>query len=237
MTTAVPPTIASEGQGAAQTKTRLRFSTVLMVAIVFLVAVSVLISIGILNRYFSRRVELEFQNKLHAQKGQVEILIKNRLADVQKILADLSSDNTIRVTMLLKAEDQLKEGLARHVRPEQGVYPFIRKPTGGAILPELYPGISKAFLSTLFSLPPEGDILFDGTRPRLLWLLARPILQSEGRMGVAYVLYDLLEDEALRSAITGAVEGELVFLYQNTLTSLSSGMALAIDVNKPKAFS
>ncbi len=237
MTTTVPPTIISEGQGAAKTKTRLRFSTVLMVTIVFLVAVSVLISIGILNRYFSKRVELEFQKKLLAQKGQVEILIKNRLADVQKILANLSSDNTIRVTMLLKAEDQLKEGLARHVRPEQGVYPFIRKPIGRAILPENYPGISKAFLSTLFNLPPEGDILFDGTRTRLLWLLASPIMHNEGRMGVAYVLYDLLEDEALLSAITGAVEGELVFLYQNTLTSLSSGKALAIDVNKPKAFS
>jgi len=162
MTTATPPTIISEIQGAAKTKTRLRFSSVLMVTIVFLVAVSVLISIGILNRYFNKRVELEFQRKLHAQKGQVEILIKNRLADVQKTLADLSSDNTIRVTLLLKADAQLRERLARYVRPDQGVYPFIRKINNGSILPEIYPGISKAFLSTLFYLLPNGDIFFDG---------------------------------------------------------------------------
>ncbi len=237
MTTATPPRIISERQGAAKGKTRLRFSTVLVVTIVCLVGVSVLTSIGILNRYFSKRVELEFQNKLHAQKGQVEILINNRLAGVQESLVDLSSDNTIRVTLLLKAEDQLKEGLARHLRPGQGVYPFIRKVNGGSILPETYPGLSQEFLSTLFNLPPEGDLFFDGTRTRLLWLLASPIMHNESRMGVAYVLYDLMEDGALQKAVIGAVEGEIVVLYQNTPTSLSSGKALAIDANMLRAFS
>jgi two-component system, cell cycle sensor histidine kinase and response regulator CckA len=237
MTTATPPTIISEIQGAAKTKTRLRFSSVLMVTIVFLVAVSVLISIGILNRYFNKRVELEFQRKLHAQKGQVEILIKNRLADVQKTLADLSSDNTIRVTLLLKADAQLRERLARYVRPDQGVYPFIRKINNGSILPEIYPGISKAFLSTLFYLLPNGDIFFDGTSTRLLWFFASPIMHDGGPMGIAYVLYDLMEDDALKKALTEVVEGELAIFHLDTLTSLSSGKALPLDANKLKAIS
>ena len=244
MTTESPSHLKSEEKTASRAKpaapkakVRRRFSTILMMTIIVLVVVSVLISLGLLNRYFNHRVELEFQKKLHAQRGQVEILIKNRLADIQKILKDLSSDNTIRVTLLLGADAQLNERLGQYNHGVDGVYPFIRKIEDGSILPEVYPGISKAFMATLFYFLPDGDIFYDGRRTRLLWLLTSPVMHNGGSMGAAYVLYDLMEDASLQQAIAAAVEGELVVFHLDTLTSLSSGEALPLDASKLKALS
>jgi PAS domain S-box-containing protein len=226
-----------EKKNASKTQSRLRFSTVLMVTIIVLVVVSVLISLGLINRYFNHRVELEFQKKLRAQRGQVEILIKNRLGDVQKLLKDLTSDNTIRVTLLLGADAQLNERLDQYEQGVDGVYPFIRKVDSGSVFPGLYPGFSQAFLDTLLYFLPDGDIFYDGTRTRLLWLLTHPVVHDGGRMGSAYVLYDLMEDVSLQQAIAGAVEGELVVFHLDTLTSLTSGSAHSLDAAKLKTLS
>ena len=80
-----------------------RFSTVLMVTIITLVTMSVILILTVVNRHFNLRMEREFEKKIKAQSGQVEIIIRNRIAEIQNVLQDLGSDNTVRVTMMLGA--------------------------------------------------------------------------------------------------------------------------------------
>jgi PAS domain S-box-containing protein len=213
-------------------KNRLRFSTVLMVTIMVLVLVSVVLLLGVLTQHFSERVEQEFQNKLWAQKGQVEILLRNRLVNLQKILKDLSSDNSIRVTVMLGAGSQLQDHILQSYPPRNGVYHFIQRYGDPLIYPESYPGITSAFVAATLKRMSKGDVADDGTKDRLIWLFSNPIMHVNGRMGTAYILYDLTEDRQLIESIAKAVEGNLCFLSAHSLASLTGGDAISLSENQ-----
>jgi RNA-splicing ligase RtcB len=57
-----------------------RFSAYLVTTFVVLVTLSVVVILATIYRYFGKKVESEFFEKLQAQKGQVEIILKNRLS-------------------------------------------------------------------------------------------------------------------------------------------------------------
>ncbi len=117
-------------------KGRRRFSTVLMATIISLVTLSVFASLFVLNEYFSRRVDVEFQKKIRAQKGQVELLINNRMASIDAVLRELSSDNTIRVTVMLGAGDQLSEHITQSYPGGNGAYYFVQNYSDRTICPK-----------------------------------------------------------------------------------------------------
>ena len=111
-----------------------------MVTVISLVTISVVIILGVLNSYFSKRVDSAFHDKLRAQKGQVEILINNRLADIRNTLRNLASDNAIRVTVMLGAQEQLCESISQSYASGSGAYYFILKYDDKSIFPSEYNG-------------------------------------------------------------------------------------------------
>ena len=194
-----------------------RFSTVLMLTITSLVTVSVVVVLFVLNRYFDERVEKEFRKKLQAEKGQIEILIKNRIDDVKKVLEDLSTDNTIRVTMMLDAQPKLLERIRQTYPPDNGVYPFIQEGNAGPVTPQSYDNLSRETVIRALNVRPRGEFFLDSNHPRLIWSFSQPIEGTEGDMGIAVVLYDMLEDTRLSRSIKSAVKGDLQFLYGEQL--------------------
>lgn len=116
-------------------KNQKRFSTYLIATYVILATVSVVVILTALHIYFGTRVESEFHKKLRAQRGQVEIILNNRIADIKDILKNLSFDNTIRVTLMLGAKSQLTERVTQFYPSQDGVYYFVKKSGGGNILP------------------------------------------------------------------------------------------------------
>ena len=71
-------------------KRKKRFSTYLMTAFVFLVSLSVIIILGTIYRYFGKKVESEFYEKLRAQKGQVQMILNNRISSIISSLNDMA---------------------------------------------------------------------------------------------------------------------------------------------------
>ena len=201
-----------------------KFSTVLITTIVSLVAVSVVVMLFGVNRYFNDRVEDEFRKKLQAEKGQIEILIKNRLDDVNKILDDLSTDNTVRVTMMLDAQSKLMERIRQTYPPASGVYPFIQKGGSGPVIPQSYNGLSKEMIIQAFNVRPRGEVILDKDNPHLIWLFSKSIIGTEGDMGTAAVLYDMMEDTQLSKSIKKAVKGNLSFLNGDKLIPLGKNL-------------
>jgi len=201
---------------------RQRFSTLLTTVIVVLATVSVIVILLVLGSHFNAGVEREYRKKLHAQKGQVEIRLQNRFADIQKRLRDLAEDNAVRVTMMLDAGVQLEERLLLNYPPENGVYFFVKKKGRTQTLPRSYPGMSKNVVAAAVEDFSRGFAIRDGKRTRLLWTFAYPLIRSEGMMGTAYALYDLSEDLQLLQSIDQNNEGELAYRSKERLISLTS---------------
>ena len=210
-------------------KGRRRFSTILMITIVALTTLSVVIILAGLNIYFSKRVETEFQKKLQAQKGQVEILLENRFSLVKQMLRDLSYDNTIRVTLMLGAKSELKKRITLSYPSGNGVYHFVKKDGEKSIFPETYPGISKKIIDSVFTGYAQGEILHQGPPARLIWLFTSPIMHVTEPMGTAYALFDLTRDQNLIETIRQTVEGDLLLITSNSLQGLISGKNWPFD--------
>ncbi|UCH23862.1 MAG: PAS domain S-box protein, partial [Deltaproteobacteria bacterium] len=210
-------------------KGRRRFSTILMITITALITLSVVIILAGLNIYFNKRVETEFQKKLHAQRGQVEILLENRFAHVRQVLRDLSYDNTIRVTLMLGAKSQLKERITRSYPSGNGVYHFVKKDGEKSIFPKTYSGISEKLIDSVFTIYPQGEILLERQRARLIWLFSSPIMRVTEPMGTAYALFDLTRDQNLIETIRQTVEGDLSLISSDSLHCLISGKDLPFN--------
>ena len=91
-------------------KNKKRFSTYLVTTVVMLATLSVFVILIALYGYFGKRVESEFREKILAEKGQVEIILNNRISDISGMLKDLGSDNIIRVTVMLDGKSSCRNG-------------------------------------------------------------------------------------------------------------------------------
>lgn len=201
----------------------------LMTTIVSLVTISVAVVLFVLNNFLGNRVEAEFQKKLLAERGQVEILIQNRLSELRKLLEDFSSDNTIRVTMMFDAKSTLIDRILESYPSENGVYPFIQMDGAGSIFPADYQGLSNESARIALNSGPRGDIHQIDGKPRLLWLFSKPITGNDGSMGTAAVVYDMTEDDVLKSAIRAAVGGDIVLSYRDALYSLTQNPDIPLN--------
>ena len=215
-----------------QFKNKKRFSTYLMAAFVILVSLSVVIILGTVYRYFGKKVESEFYEKLQAQKGQVEIILNNRISSIISLLKDLASDNIIRVTVMLNTTSNLEERITQYYPSDNGIYHFVRKVGEKSIVPEKYPGLSEQIIEFAMAEYPNGEMVDDGDRTRLLWVFSAPIMHETGRMGTAYALYDMIQDLDLVNTIQQTAGISLAVSQSDRLYNLTSRRALPFDPQK-----
>ena len=212
-----------------QFKNKKRFSTYLMTAFVVLVSVSVVIILGTVYRHFGKKVEFEFYEKLRAQKGQVEIILNNRISSIISLLNDLGSDNIIRVTVMLNTASNLEERITQYYPSGNGVYHFVKKVGEKSIFPEKLPGLSEQIIEFVMTEYPDGEMVEDGGNIRLLWIFSAPIMHETGRMGTAYALYDMIQDLKLMNTIQQTVGINLAAIQPDQLFNLISHKTLPLD--------
>ena len=210
-------------------KNQKRFSTYLIATYVILATVSVVVILAALHIYFGTRVESEFHKKLRAQRGQVEIILYNRIADIKDILKNLSFDNTIRVTLMLGAESQLRERVTQFYPSRDGVYYFVKKSGEKTFFPDKYSGISKKTIDFAAAKLPQGKILKEGNRLQLIWWFSAPVMHLKKHMGTVYALYDITQDKKLIEKIHKTVDGDIVMVNSGSLFHLNSEDTLPLD--------
>jgi hypothetical protein len=206
-----------------------RFSTYLVTTFVVLVALSVVVILATIYRYLGKKVESEFFEKLQAQKGQVEIILKNRLSLIAGKLDNLRSDNIIRVSLMLSVKSNLEDRITQFYPPQDGVYHFIKKMGEQSVVPGNYPGISSELIDFALTEYPNGEFLEDGDQNRVLWLFDLPIMHETGRMGTAYALYDMAQDTKLIEAIQQAVDAYISVFKAGQLFGLTSPETSPLD--------
>lgn len=200
-----------------------------MTAFVVLVSLSVIIILGTIYRYFGKKVESEFYEKLRAQKGQVEIILNNRISSIISLLKDLGSDNIIRVTVMLNIASNLEERITQYYPSTDGVYHFVKKVGEKSIVPEKYPGLSEQIIEFVMTEYPNGEMVEDDGNTRLLWMFSAPIMHETGRMGTAYALYDMIQDLKLINTIQQTVGINLAAIQPDQLFNLISRKTLPLD--------
>ena len=206
-----------------------RFSTYLVTTFVFLVTLSVVVILATIYRYFGKKVESEFFEKLQAQKGQVEIILKNRLSSIAGKLHNLGTDNIIRVTLMLDVKSNLEDRITQFYPPQDGVYYFIRKIAERSVVPRNYPGISSQLIDFALNEYPNGEVLEENSKARVLWLFEVPIMHESGRMGTAYALYDMTQDTNLINEIRQTVDADISVFKANQLFCLISQVTSPLD--------
>ena len=216
---------------------RKKFSTYLMTTFVVLVSVSVLLILGALHRYFGKQVEVEFYKKLMAQKGQVEIILKNRFSEIHGVLADLGADNIIRVTVMLEAQSELQDRVIQKYPPKNGVYCFVKKTGETSSIPGAYPDLSKELIEFAISQGPYGNIVQEENKTRYLWLFSTPVMHRTRRMGTGYALYDMTQDRNLMNTIHQTVEGDISIINSDRLLNFSTGISWPLNANLQKRIS
>jgi len=210
-------------------KNQKRFSTYLIATYVILATVSVVVILAALHIYFGTRVESEFHKKLRAQRGQVEIILNNRIADIKDILKNLSFDNTIRVTLMLGAKAQLTERVTQFYPSKDGVYYFVKKSEGKIFFPDKYSKISKKTIDFAAAKLPEGKIFKDENRLQLIWWFSAPVMHLEKHMGTVYALYDITQDKKLIEKIHKTVDCDIAIVNSGYLIRLNSEDTLPLD--------
>ena len=206
-----------------------RFSTYLVTTFVVLVTLSMVVILATIYRYFGKKVESEFFEKLQAQKGQVEIILKNRLSMIAGKLDSLGADNIIRVTLMLDVKSNLEDRITQYYPPQDGVYHFVKKMGEPSVVPGNYPGISGQLIDFALTEYPIGEVLEDDNLNRVLWLFEVPILHETGRMGTAYALYDMAQDAKLIDEIRQTVDADLSVFKADRLIGLTSQATAPLD--------
>ncbi len=208
-----------------KTERRKRFSIQLMQTIGILVVVSVLLISGVLYIYFGKRLDQEFRNQIAARKGQAELILSRRFVQIKRQLQDLSTDNAIRVTLLLDAPAQLQDRLARFYAPVNGLSFYVRK----AAAPLVSPTHSEQFVDALLNTPPGELPAPEAETSPLVWWFETPITSNEARLGTAYVRYDLSGDQELIGRLQQLVLGDILVRTPRGLSSLVGDGTFELD--------
>ncbi len=207
---------------------RKRFSTYLVTTFVVLATLSVFVILVALYGYFGKQVEAEFRKKILAEKGQVEIILNNRISSISGMLKDLGSDNIIRVTVMLDGKSQLKDRVSEFYPSREGVYFFVKKQSEESVIPETYPNLSQKLIDFAQKTYPYGEVIDDGNT-HLVWWFSTPIMHQTQLMGTAYALYDMTQDHKLMSIVSQTVGGDVSIVKSDRLYSLISKKAVSLS--------
>ncbi len=207
---------------------RKRFSTYLVTTFVVLATLSVFVILVALYGYFGKQVEAEFRKKILAEKGQVEIILNNRILTISGMLKDLGSDNIIRVTVMLDGKSQLKDRISEFYPSREGVYFFVKKQSEKSFIPETYPNLSQKLIDFAQKTYPYGEVIDDGNT-HLVWWFSTPIMHQTQLMGTAYALYDMTQDDKLMSIVNQTVGGDVSIVKSDRLYSLISRKAVSLS--------
>jgi PAS domain S-box-containing protein len=206
-----------------------RFSTYLVATFVMLASLSVFVILIALYGYSGKRVESEFRKKILAEKGQIEIILNNRISSIADKLKDLGSDNIIRVTVMLDGKSQLQERISEFYPSREGVYFFVKKQGHHSVIPEAYPQLTAKLIDLVQRKYPYGEVLEDEGQNRLVWWLSTPIMHQSQLMGTAHALYDMTRDLKLIDSILQTVNGDVFIVKSDKLYSLTSEKTLTLN--------
>ena len=200
-----------------------RFSIYLILVICALVIGSVLLVSTILYSSLSKRMDEEFRAKAVVQASQIEQILERRLLDVRQRLLHLSLDNTIRVTMMLGAWQQLKEKLSKLYPPQKGTEFFVRAREDKKFYPEIpdyLPSEIKALIKK--EMVPER-VLKIGPKGKIYLIFSMSVKRRKELIGTSFCVLKLMREKELWQGIHSIADGDILIRTPDGWIDLKTG--------------
>ena len=205
-------------------------STYITAAIISMVICSILVVSFALYSSLNENLTHEFEDRVSAESGEISQILKSRLSMVENRLKELAADNTVRVTLMLGADQQLQEYLDKVYGSETAIHFFIAREK-----PEKFFSVSNRDSS------PEKiiNLLNTATHPGEIWrdhdngfscTYSMPIIRRKIRLGSAVCIYYFKKDRFLAQLINSKKINGLLFIGKKKIWNLFTGNPVHVSV-------
>lgn len=207
-----------------------QLATYVATSITLLVLFSTLTISAALYFSLNKSLSLEFENRVKAQGREIEQLLNNRFIRLENRLRALSLDNTIRVTLMLGAHNQLADHLQYVYNNDGDLRYFITQAGTELVFSPSSLRQSSAEILELLRQKMEKprldrDILDTGFSMKY----TLPIHRQKEKIGTALVIYQFDRDKYLQSILEKNDAGKILWKEGTKLWNLLTGEAVAIS--------
>ncbi len=180
---------------------KFHLSTYISITITLLVIGSTLVISGILYFSLSKSLTSEFEDRVSAQCGETLQILSNRFQETKNRLRELSLDNTIRVTLMLGVDQQLKEHLNKKYSSGQGTYFFVKPLNSEKLYKSSISNLSRKELEKIMAFSSSTGKLDRLGKYGFIYSLSYPVFRQKDRIGTADAIYILKNDKTLLKSI------------------------------------
>lgn len=202
-----------------------KFSSYIFVVLIVLESLTLAVVVGVLHAMLVRSINREFQNKTSAQLAEFRLFLKDRHEHAQARLDELSTNNGIKVALLLGMTEKATEEIVSLYPPSNGATFYIRN-MSGAVLPAPK---KHAFL---FDFDPRGWIEHNRKTPyiqKTTTVFVRPIVRKNTLVGYAVAVYDFADDQKLFHLLKAYKNNRLLSDMPGGLSDVSDGYRVTVS--------
>ena len=206
-----------------------RFINYLMITIILLVTGSVTVLSTGLYIYITSRLQSEFNENMEAYKGRIEIILKNRIAEIENLTKSISIDNTIRFTTKKAKLLELEDRLRHFTENNPSLLLYIRDSDNNLITPDNIVNPLDGLIEQSPQKPYHEIIFENGNKFKLVWQFDAPITDQSETIGNVYALYDLIHDSQINNEISRTAQGGLLVDRGTALTNIKGTEISGVD--------
>jgi len=218
---------------------RKKFSRFLILILVLFEGFSLTLVMGLVYWMLSRSMTHDFFHKLQAQQMEVETILHERLSRLESRVRELSLNNAVRVSLMLKSKSQLREIMDQQYSNGQGAIWLVRGKDSDFVpgLPDRIKALGDFFTLLAQRKNPESVRFMDFGGTGFLSVFYAPIMRKDERLGSAFVIYDLSRDSAYWLRLGVYPDSQLLIGAEKKLVDLHTGRKYDIPKGLYKAFS
>ncbi|MDY6955129.1 MAG: PAS domain S-box protein, partial [Thermodesulfobacteriota bacterium] len=165
-------------------------------------------------------------HKSRVHGSEASVALQDRLNVLEMRLHEISSNNTLRVGLMLRVDSQVQEIMERLYPPSNGASFLIHREPTGCFVPGL-PNTHTALEPYLHRLALDDQ----ARKARFVHLggapfhaiYSHPVKRREERLGTAFVLYDISQDRRLWQRLGSKSSGKLYIRDKGHLVDLQTG--------------
>jgi len=180
-----------------------------------------------LNKNLSR----EFEDRVAAESGEISQILKNRLSMVKNRLKELTADNTVRVTLMLGADQQLQEYLDKAYGSEAEISFFIAREKPEKVFGASNRDSSPEKITNLFNAASHSEKIWKDIGNGFSCTYSMPIIRRQTRLGTAACIYHFKKDRFLAQLLSSAKVNNLLFIDKKKIWNLSTGNPVHISAS------
>ncbi len=195
--------------------------------IVFL-ATSFLLSFIILTTIISYQIEGLNEERCISRKEHIESLLSKKHDKLSNEVNRLSTNNTIRVNLMLGMQSQSAEKIRKLFYSHDGLSYFVIDKNAEVYSSTKYADQEEmnAVLDIIKNKPVTSDYRFYNVHDEYHWISYQPITHRDKILGTAIVLYDFKKDNELVSYLKGTNDHIVLTVDNNEVCLLSMDVTM-----------